>query len=293
MPCYRPITAWQLDQGEIVFAERGKIRRELQLPCGGCIGCRSDRASQWATRCMHESQMHDASSFVTLTYDEAHCPSSLHYPDYQLFMRRLRRRLSQVRFYMCGEYGDLTKRPHYHAILFGAEFSDRRFYKTAPSGSNVYLSESLQSLWPLGYATVGDVTYESAAYVARYCLKKITGKQAEAHYRRVDSDTGEIIQVQPEFSRMSLKPGIGATWLRKYHTDVYTVDGVRTRSGLLKTPRYYDKLLKEEISPINHESLQLTRYKRAGLSCDKTPERLQAREKHHAAKTSLKIRSLE
>lgn len=294
MPCYRPFPAWQLETGEIVFKERGNIRRELELPCGGCIGCRSDRASQWASRCMHEAQMHSSSCFVTLTYDEQHCPISLHYPHFQSFMRTLRRRNPGVRFYMCGEYGDQTKRPHYHAILFGAEFSDRTFFKSAPSGSDVYLSASLQALWPYGFATVGDCTYESAAYVARYCIKKVTGKAAEAHYKHLDPETGEIHQVQPEFARMSLKPGIGAKWLEKYLSDVYTVDGIRTRTGLQKTPRYYDKLLKEKLNPQIHETLEASRYQRARAhACDNTTARLATRETVHLAKIALKKRSLE
>ena len=99
----RPISAYQLVTGEIRFAARSgqDLARELSLPCGQCVGCRLERSRQWAVRCVHESQMHDFSSFVTLTYNDDNCPVSLDYGHYQLFMKRLRKKFGKARFYNC------------------------------------------------------------------------------------------------------------------------------------------------------------------------------------------------
>ena len=128
MPCFHPIDAFQRSDGQVVFVERGDIARPLVLPCGRCIGCRLEYSRQWAVRMMHEAQMHELSCFLTLTYDDAHLPvdESLHYADFQGFIRKLRRVHAPRRFsfYMCGEYGEQFKRPHYHACLFGLYFTD-------------------------------------------------------------------------------------------------------------------------------------------------------------------------
>ena len=67
---------------------------------------------------------------------------------------------------------------------------------------------------------IGDVSFQSAAYIARYCVQKVTGQLAESHYRVITED-GEIIDREPEFNHMSLKPGIGAEWLKRYKSDVF------------------------------------------------------------------------
>lgn len=199
----------------------------------------------WATRIMFESQFHDSNSFITLTYDGDHLPDppSLNYAHFQLFMKRLRKKLGAIRFYMCGEYGDLNRRPHYHACIFGTDFPDRTFHNVLPSGYNLYRSAILENAWSYGYSSICDLSFDSAAYVARYCLKKITGDLAEEHYKYINPITGEISQLEPEFAHMSLKPGIGSAWFDKYkkHSshDYVVINGRRC-----KPPRYYDKLLK-------------------------------------------------
>jgi len=97
--CFHPVTAFQLDDLSIVFAERGSVKRELTLRCGRCIGCKIDRSRQWGVRCVHESQMHESNVFVTLTYNDENMPidCSLCYRDFQLFMKRLRRLKGAVR----------------------------------------------------------------------------------------------------------------------------------------------------------------------------------------------------
>lgn len=245
MACFHPLEAWQVGK-RMLFSEKlaaaEDSARRMFLPCGRCIGCREVRVRSWAIRCMHESQMHRESAFVTLTYDDAHYAPSLNYLDFQLFMKRLRKSRGRVRFFACGEYGEMKGRPHFHALLFGIGFRDG-----TPCGSNIYASQELSRLWPLGFSSVGSVTYDSAAYVAGYACKKVSGQRAVSHYMRVDVRTGEFVSVVPEFGRMSLKPGIGYTWFQKFWPEVYRArDGVVRKGGVVcPPPRYYDKLLEE------------------------------------------------
>jgi len=244
---------------------------------------------------MHEAQMHSASCFVTLTYRDEDLPvnNSLDYRHFQLFMKRLRRAIrTPVRFYMCGEYGEQGSRPHFHACLFGVDFEDKILFKELSSGFNLYTSPRLDALWPHGFASIGDVTFESAAYVARYVMKKVTGNRAAAHYSRLDSLTGELISLTPEFTRMSLKPGIGANWIRRFRNDVYTTDAVIVRGVACKPPRYYDRFL-ESVDPFAFEYLGYLRSLKASAGVeDTTPERLAAREKVAAARLVFKKRTL-
>lgn len=101
MACFYPLAAWQTDDGDIVFKERGAIKRALTLPCGQCVGCRLERSRQWAVRCMHEASLYDQNAFVTLTYDQDHLPESgsLRYRDFQLFCKRARDKLGPFRFF--------------------------------------------------------------------------------------------------------------------------------------------------------------------------------------------------
>lgn len=190
MTCYHPLDAWRNDapsraDNRLIFTYHPSLGRgpDLKVPCGQCVGCRLERSRQWAVRCVHEASLHTDNCFITLTYNDEHLPSdgSLNYRDFQLFMKRLRKRVSvPVRFYMCGEYGENFGRPHFHACLFGFNFPDLKLWKSGKS--KLYRSPLLEELWPFGYSSVGDVNFESAAYVARYILKKVTGADAAAHY---------------------------------------------------------------------------------------------------------------
>lgn len=203
------------------------------IPCGQCVGCRLERSRQWAVRCMHEAQMHVDNCFVTLTYSDVHLPEngSLVKSDFQKFMKRLRKRCGiTVRYYYCGEYGEDFGRPHYHVVLFGYDFKDKVFWRQNTNGDNCYRSPFLEELWPYGFCEIGDVTFQSAAYVARYVMKKRTGKDAIEYY-------GNRL---PEYNDMSRRPGIGSNWFDQYYSDVYpndfmVVNGVKTRP-----PRFYD-----------------------------------------------------
>ena len=187
MRCFHPWTAWLPDDGsKIVYYEQPNTT-SVQLPCGQCIGCRLKRAESWAVRCVHESRMHSENCFITLTYDDDNLPpyGNLRYADFQKFLKRLRKKRGPFRFFMAGEYGEQFFRPHHHACLFGLHFHDRELHSRSDSGSDVCVSAELSDLWPDGHASVGDFTFESAAYVARYVVKKVTGDAAEEHYKRM------------------------------------------------------------------------------------------------------------
>lgn len=239
MSCFHPIKAWRAPPGhegrsaaQILFSDPLDSRcQEITLPCGQCIGCREAKSKEWAIRCLHEASLHDENCFLTLTYNEN--PYSLNVEDIQLFMKRLRWSIApkKVRFFQCGEYGTLNGRPHHHVLLFGYDFPDKKFL-THSVGGDIYVSERLADLWPHGFVSIGDVSFESAAYVARYVMKKVNGDIADEHYQ------GR----KPEYITMSRRPGIAADWIKRYSGDVYPKDYITYQSGLkVKPPRYYDK----------------------------------------------------
>lgn len=230
------------------------------MACGQCIGCRLERSRQWAVRCVHENLFHEESSFLTLTYDDNNLPygNTLVKADIQKFMKRLKKpRPGKIRQLYCGEYGDTTYRPHYHAIIFGYRPPDPELF-AQENGINTYTSKELTALWGMGHCTFGDVTFESAAYCARYCTKKITGDAALEHYRVIDEDTGEVIDRVPEFMESSRRPGLGTAWLEKYGRDAYEKDEVVMRSKAFKPPRYYDKMF-EITDPQTWQVIKLKR----------------------------------
>ena len=207
----------------------------VQVPCTRCVGCDLDRSRQWAVRCVNESDLHDQNCFLTLTYDDAHLPEdgSLHKDHLQKFWKRARFAGIKLRYFACGEYGSKFSRPHYHAIVFGYWPEDTMLYSFR-QGQELYVSPLIAKLWPFGYHIVADVTFQSAAYVARYCLKKVRGREESENYY------GDR---QPEFVVMSRKPGIGADWLRKYHDDVYPADDIVISDKIhCKPPKYYDQI---------------------------------------------------
>lgn len=217
-------------------------------------------------RCVHEAQMHEENSFLTLTYAPEHLPSdgSLDVVHFQQFMKRLRKNQSgkTIRFFHCGEYGDLNGRPHYHALIFGHDFKDKEVVSVNKQGQKLYGSEALKKLWPWGHSSIGTVTFQSAGYCARYVVKKITGEAAKEHYERVDQETGEITRLKPEYTTMSRRPGIGKDWFEKYGSDVYPNDYVVIDGKKHPPPRYYDKLLTDQ-NPDLMEQITKARVARA------------------------------
>lgn len=250
MTCYHPLLAYR-NEGKVVFNKPFPYAKGFNLPCGQCIGCRLKYSQEWAVRLMHEKQMHEDSCFITLTMNDEYLqsrdnPYSLDKSEFQRFMKRLRKRYGKkIRFFHCGEYGEKNSRPHYHAIVFGMDFEDKELFQVRDE-IRLFTSESLAKLWPYGFVTIGDVTMESCAYVARYVTKKIKGKDADKHYIRWDPLTGEGISIEKEYATMSRKPGIGKSWFEKYKADVYPHDYVVVNKHQIRPPRYYDNLLDEK-----------------------------------------------
>lgn len=288
MTCYGPIVGYYAakrnENGKrgIVFDKRKALSGvPLKLPCGKCVGCRHDYARTWAIRCMHEKQMHDASSFLTLTYADEKLPEhgSLRKRELQLFMKRLRIWFDRngvkeyddagepvgLRFYGCGEYGTQLFRPHYHVLLFNRDFADKKFVKNSGSGEPLFHSDVLRDIWRDGEHWIGAVTAQSCAYVARYVLKKV-GKE-------ITPDGCE-----PEFTVMSRRPGIAAAWFEKYHKGVYDWDSVVFGEQESRPPRFYDTRF-EKANPERMEVLKRRRRKMAMLNrVDSTKARLRVRE---------------
>jgi len=281
MPCYKPIVAFKpLDGGPIFFSEK-KNCKEIEIPCGKCIGCRLRRQDEWAVRCMLEAQMHKSNRFITFTYDDDHMPTDtgLHYEHIQLLHKKMRQKYGPFRFFVAGEYGDESKRPHYHGLYFGLDIPDLVKCNSVYSTSDLYTSESLGKMWGQGFHTIGEVTYSSARYCAAYAVKKVTGDAADAHYERVHLHSGEIVKVEPEFAKMSLKPGLAEEWLRKYWKDVYSVHNcVYINDQRKPIPRYFDKLM-DRWYPFFLEGNKFDRQKEAEKFIDNnTRERREVRE---------------
>lgn len=228
-----------------------KVTDFITMKCGQCMGCRLDRSREWANRCMMELEYHDSAYFLTLTYNDKKIPRteywdydtgekyeslSLRKSDTQEFWKRLRYHYGKLRYYMCGEYGGETFRPHYHAIVFGLKLDDLKFYKRNFRGEMYYTSEKVNEIWENGYVVVSEVTWETCAYVARYVMKKLTGDMA-SYYK--------LHNIEPPFTTMSNKPGIARQWYDD-HPEIYDYDYINLKTekrGLkFRPPRYYDRL---------------------------------------------------
>lgn len=295
MACFFPITGYRTPAGKVTFKQKeGYYDKPVTIACGQCRGCRLERSRQWAVRCMHESQMHSRNSFITLTYDDDHLPKDggLVLAHFQQFVRSFRRRGFRFRYYHCGEYGDLRGRPHYHSILFGIDFPDRVFEETTKHGDKLYSSPLLSELWPKGINRVGAMTFESAAYVARYCMKKINGDKAEEHYETINVSTGEVHQVKPEYQTMSRRPGIGSTWFAKFGSDIFPSDQCVVNGKITRPPRFYDSQY-EILNPAGLEAIKAGRVAKARPHRkNNTPERLQVRAKIQELRTQTLRREL-
>lgn len=250
MRCTSPRTVGFRSDGKTICWSKNQYSKEyatFQLPCGKCIECRLDYARQWAVRCVHEAQMHESNAFITLTYSDENLRSTkLIYQDFQNFMKRLRKTQSEpIGCFVTGEYGELNKRPHWHALLFnwrppktvrgpgGERTRDVSLKYTSPRGDKVYTSETLTKTWGQGSAEFGAVTLHSANYCARYAAKKLThGKDGEHEYEPI--------------SKKSSKHAIGKKWIEKYWPDVFNYGELVLPDGkTCSIPRYYEKWFKE------------------------------------------------
>lgn len=201
-------------------------------PCGKCGGCYSKRARDWSIRLSAERALHSDASFVTLTY--AQDPIHVSKTDAQKFFRSLRKLLAgkKIRYFLGAEYGTKNKRPHYHAIVFGHDFSGDSGAYLVRAG--LYSSPLLEKAWPLGFTSSGSATPASIQYVANYLL----GKSVEQQY--LDLETGESIPLAPVFALMSRRPGIGAGWIDRHDAETYKDDSVQLGGLVARPPRYFD-----------------------------------------------------
>lgn len=243
MACFHQLPAWRSRSltGERRFGitfQKSEAWTDLpmNLPCGKCIGCRIQRAQEWGTRVMNELKAAGPSAFVTLTYDDEHLPpgGTLVPNDLKLFWLRLRRKHDKpFRYFACGEYGDKTNRPHYHAVVFGY-WPQHRVRIPGERNTPMYRSDELDRLWPHGQARLSPVTRENAVYIAKYTL----GKYDEQGQPR---DFG---QRRAPYLTMSTHPGIGHYYAREHARALARFGGVRQRGGTLAAvPRYYVKVL--------------------------------------------------
>lgn len=258
----------------------------MEVPCNNCVGCKLEYARQWSIRIMHEKRFYPESCFITLTYDDQHVPQDygLSVRHLQLFMKKYRRLLEmkmkhrrgehsahirryclhsskKIRFFACGEYGDVNGRPHYHAIIFNDDWPDKVFHSTSDSGEKIYTSEALRRLWGNGVVSTQDVTHKSAAYVARYVTKKIkTGDAFGAdRYYRLSPVDGAFHSVAPEFATRSNRPGLGTKFVEQFKGDFYpsgflVIDGVRQAP-----PKFYvSKLSEKEQERLKRQARRLS-----------------------------------
>lgn len=224
----------------------------IPLPCGKCLGCQKERTIAWGIRAMHESKSWDANSFLTLSYDKKHLPRDkmLRKSDFQKFMKRLRKATGlKMKYIHCGEYGSKTFRAHYHALLFGYDFPDKRVHKTGKNGDPLYISEELHGLWGNGLCMIGAVSFASAQYVAKY-INKGSGQIPF-------SDHASYVAPYNTVSR-----GIGFEWLQANWKDIYPMDRVIMDGGKYKPPRAYDKWL-EANEPEIYRQVKRERAKKA------------------------------
>lgn len=238
MRCRSPRTVGFQPDGKTISWSQKTYSKEYatwELPCGKCLECRLEYARSWAIRCVHESKMHEDNCFITLTYDDDHLGDArLNYRDFQLFMKRLRFAFpnQQIGVFVTGEYGEITKRPHWHACIFNWAPKDAEYKYTSDRGDKVSSSEVLTKLWGKGIAEFGSLTYESAGYCARYAAKKL-----------VHGDDGH--EFEP-ISKKSSKHAIGKRWLEKYWPNIFNYgELILDGRPVGAIPRYYEKWLQK------------------------------------------------
>lgn len=238
--------------------------------------------------------MHERNCFITLTYSDENLPytGSVDVKHWQDFAKRMRKKLGPFRFLHCGEYGDETQRPHYHACIFGQDFAEDRVVLSEKEGHTLWTSATLEQLWGKGFCPIGPLTFDTAAYTARYALKKIGGALQTAHYERVREDTGEVFTVAREYATMSRRPGLGQTWFAKFIGDVYPGDFVVIKGQKFRPPKYYDLLL----GKLDDKALEVLKNRRRVVAEQKKEEesfeRREVRRRVVEAKIKIKRRVL-
>lgn len=261
MSCFHPIECWRLDnQTKLSFVKPRNERHvleKMQVPCGHCIGCLLDKSNDWATRCWCEASNWKNNCFITLTYNDKNLPKNkeLRKDDLQKFWKRLRyyeqgneywknprtgKHERPIRYFSCGEYGPKNGRPHFHACVFNWKPNDLKFYKLNHQNQKLYTSKTLSKIWGKGFVIIGELTYQSACYVARYVTKKIYGQLAKLYYQ----------DKQPEFTESSRNGGIGIIKWIEEKEKIIKNEGLFIKIGekvkLKPIPKFFIKKWKEE-----------------------------------------------
>lgn len=238
MRCINPLKASQNQDGDIVYNTRKAVHGLVgfEFECRKCLPCRLNIAREKATRAVHEAKMHENNIFLTLTYNDASLASErLIYEDFQKFMKKLRKTQNgKITYMVTGEYGEKNKRPHWHALLFNYRPKDAKFKYSTDRGDKLFESETISKIWGKGQHDFGEVTMDSAGYVARYAAKKLThGKDQEHDYHPIH--------------KTSSARGIGKSWIEKYWKHTFENGYVVLPSGdITKIPRFYVDWLKKE-----------------------------------------------
>lgn len=295
------------------------ITEFVQIPCGQCIGCRLDYSRTWADRCMLEAQQYEHNAFLTLTYDPEHLPPlkecvnvetgeifmwpSLVTDDLKRFMDALRDyyeyhyNWTGIRFYACGEYGSEGGRPHFHILAFNLPpLPDLKYWFTTDQHEKVFHSDILQNkIWKKGICSVGELTWNSCAYVARYVVKKQKGTTKGL----VDLCGNLVSGLVPEFTRMSRMPGIAWKYYDEHKNEFYMTDeivlSVRGKVRTIKPPRYFDKMYDlENVDPFVMREIKERRADRAKESMREQLENTTLNEREYlAVKERNKIAQVE
>lgn len=223
----------------------------LSLPCGHCTQCLLNYARTWAVRCCLEASLYNNNYFVTLTYSNKNLPVSSFQSrrNVQLFLKRLRKYIPGVKYFGCTEKGDTTKRLHHHLILFNCDLKDAKPLGKGIVQGHYFKSKFLEDRWKLGLVDIGEVSFNSCSYVARYCMKK--------RFQEKDPD---------EYIFMSRNIGLG--WLNQHVDTCLKYDEIYFNFGNFnkaKLPRYFDKVL-EKYDPDAVERLKRQRIDKANLS---------------------------
>lgn len=259
----------QRPEAEMIKAEYPDLGFKMQqIPCGKCISCRLSRSRDWANRCMMELKTSQNALFLTLTYDDSHLEFSP-YVDPELgtietrpvlvpkhlekYLKRIRRAADRrgaplpIRFFACGEYGEETRRPHYHAILYNVPDSlvgkTHKWVDSTPEAP-LWTSETLSYFWPYGYTVFGDVNWQTCAYVARYIVDKQLGISRKEQIKAQKQFTD--VPWQDEFVRMSRRPGIGRAYYDEHKDVIYETDelfvNIKGQTQPVRPAKYYDRL---------------------------------------------------
>lgn len=283
--------AYKAATGRLVFFKKTEKEYHqepytgLQIPCGTCILCREEQNRQTAIRLTHEATCHEKNSFVTLTYSNANLPKygSLDYRHLETFWKRLRKQFGPMRYYAVGEYGDKTLRPHYHACIFGHDFTEDAII-AQEQPHRLWINLELTRCWGLGDVKVGALTYETARYTASYVTKKLRTKQ---RYVRVDEETGELVAITQPKAFMSRN--LGKEWWLTWGHQLKDHDRVVINGTEQKPPKAYDRWLLENGE---EEELIKIKTKRQEKAKPQTREETHARARSAHARAERKSKSI-